>query len=100
LQLLSLFGVNQLDVLVALLEAAESDSPQTVDFFARFDDSSVREWFDSEDDIRSYFDDERHFEQLVNLEFEKLNIQYAVVLLEEYKEAFDTLMLAVCRRLG
>ncbi len=83
-------GVNPLDVLVQLLREAETGADaEMASFFARFERSSREEWFDSAEEIETYFSDPANFARLVNQEFEKLNLQFSVILLQGYKVAFD-----------
>ena len=98
LKLGALYGVNPVDVLVRLLEGVASGAhPELTEFFAEFDRRSQDEWFDSERDILDYFAQERNFRRLLDQEFEKLNIQFSVIALRDYKAAFDAVIGAVIR---
>lgn len=85
-----LYGVNPIDVFMRLLESVErGEHGELAAFFEDFHRKSETEWFDSERDILDYFADEGNFNRLLNQEFEKLNIQYSVIALRDYKSAFD-----------
>ena len=85
-----LYDVNPIDVLTRLLDSIEDGEHKELSaFFADFHRKSETEWFDSEQDILDYFADEANFNRLLNQEFEKLNIQYSVIALRDYKAAFD-----------
>jgi radical SAM superfamily enzyme YgiQ (UPF0313 family) len=58
-------------------------------FWAQFDEASHTEWFDTDEDIESYFADSQNFERLLNQGFEKLHIFFSVVILRDFKHAFD-----------
>ena len=62
------------------------------EFFNRFDEFSHSEWFDSAEEIENYFADGTNFQRLIDQEFDKLNILFSVILLKEYKSAFDTVI--------
>ncbi|MBT5813011.1 MAG: radical SAM protein [Opitutales bacterium] len=94
------YGINPIDVLIRLLRKVEETgdelSPEGVQlfaFFADFEKKSHGEWFDTSNDIEAYFADETNFSRLINQEFEKLNTLYTVILLKDYKSAFDSIML-------
>lgn len=101
LKLCSLYGVNPVDVLVRLLEGVASGAhPQLAEFFAEFDRRSHDEWFDGEQEILDYFAQEKNFKRLLDQEFEKLNIQFSVIALRDYKAAFDAVIGDVVRSFG
>lgn len=79
-----LYGINPMEVMVALLE-----SEDLVPFFAEFDTRSQAEWFDSAEHIEAYFERPENWSRLLNKEFEKLNIQFSVIALRDYKVTFD-----------
>ncbi|MBT4770035.1 MAG: hypothetical protein HOO00_05860 [Rhodospirillaceae bacterium] len=94
-----IYGINPVDALQKLLQSCgekEPDSgPETLsvtEFFTRFDHESQEEWFDSADEIETYFNDKNNFSRLINLDFEKLNIKHSLVLLQEFKPAFDAVI--------
>jgi len=84
LSLGQLYGLSPIDLLVSLL-----DSDKLASFFAEFDRQSMAEWFDSQDAINGYFGQPDNWRRLLNREFEKLNIQFSVIALRDYKVAFD-----------
>jgi len=90
------YGINPLDVFFNLLDSTHSkksnsntNQSKISEFFNRFDELSYTEWFDSAEDIERYFADETNFQRLINQEFDKLNILFSVILLKDYKLAFD-----------
>jgi radical SAM superfamily enzyme YgiQ (UPF0313 family) len=94
------YDINPLDVFFKLLETPPSKNGnldasrhKIAEFFQRFDEMSHTEWFDSAEDIEKYFADETNFQRLINQEFDKLNILFSVILLKDYKPAFDTAIL-------
>jgi radical SAM superfamily enzyme YgiQ (UPF0313 family) len=96
-----LYGISPIDVLVKLLEGAENGRYAELKvLFDDFERSSHDEWFDSVDAIEAYFADDAHFQRLLNQEFEKLNIQYSVVVLREFKTAFDRAMAETIAEFG
>jgi len=99
-----LYDVNPIDVLMDVLALAEGQQDGNdngiVEFMARLDAFSHEEWFDSEADIEAYFSEEENFSSLVNQEFEKLNILFSLILLKEYKPAFDAAFVSALRKRG
>src|SRR6476661_8060342 len=90
LSLGQLYGINPVDVLTRLLARSESGEDQKLsEFFRTFDKESKVEWFDNENDILNYFANEANYHRLLNQEFEKLNIQFSIIALADYKSAFD-----------
>ena len=93
------YNINPLDVFKIILENIEGAHNSTnenqrmiAEFFNRFDKFSHSEWFDSAKEIESYFADGTNFQRLIDQEFDKLNILFSVILLKEYKSAFDTVI--------
>ncbi len=64
-------------------------------FWDEFDLLSQQEWYDTTEDIEAYFARDENFNRLINLEFEKLNILFAVKVLGRYKKEFDRAMAAL-----
>ena len=60
-----------------------------VEFWEKFDVASYDEWFDTDEEIEAYFDASENFNRLLNQEFEKLHIQFSVVIFRDYKDDFD-----------
>jgi hypothetical protein len=96
-----LYGISPIDVLSGLVRGAEQGRyPGLAPLFAEFDRCSHEEWFDSEESMESYFAEPANFARLLNQEFEKLNIQFSVIALREYKDAFDHAIAGELARLG
>jgi len=70
------------------------------EFIDRLESASQSEWFDSEADITTHFMKDENFQKLVNVEYDKLNIQYGLILLNEYKADFDAHILNIIRSHG
>jgi radical SAM superfamily enzyme YgiQ (UPF0313 family) len=96
-----LYGVNPIDVFAKVLEGAgRGQEKELARFWAEFDRCSHEEWFDTEDAIETYFADRTNFQRLIDQDFEKLNIQFSVIVLREYKVAFDRVFEKALRGLG
>lgn len=96
-----LYGISPIDVFTRLLESVENgDHKELAAFFEDFHRKSETEWFDGEQEILDYFADEANFNRLLNQEFEKLNIQYSVIALRDYKAAFDRAIGGVLAQAG
>jgi len=93
------YNINPLDVLEFVLEKTKTEDSKIAEFFQEFDKHSHEEWFDSEADIENYFADPKNFKRLLNQDFEKLNIMFTIILLKDYKEAFDQAILQAFRHL-
>ena len=84
------YGINPIDALTKLLADAESGrQTQLAEFFAEFDNRSAAEWFDSAQAIEQHFAEPQNFKRLLNQEFEKLNVQFSVIALRDFKPLFD-----------
>lgn len=77
-------GVNPVEILTSVL-----DDSRLAKLFQEFNDSSHSEWFDRENDILDYFAKPANFTRLINREFEKLNIQYSVIVLGRFKDEMN-----------
>jgi radical SAM superfamily enzyme YgiQ (UPF0313 family) len=96
-----LYHVNPIDVFSGLLSAAENKTyPKLTEFFEEFDRRSHDEWFSSEDEIENYFAKPQNFRRLLNQEFEKLNIQFSVIALRDFKPVLDTAIVDVMKAWG
>jgi radical SAM superfamily enzyme YgiQ (UPF0313 family) len=90
LRVLRTRGRNPLDVLLRLLDPeVAARHPRISDFWRAFDAESNAEWFDTPEEIERHFGDQKNWESLVGLEFEKLNTKFGVVLLRDFKRDFD-----------
>ncbi len=98
------YDVDPIDLFIKLLRKA-SEEPQamagkmakTKSFFDAFEAASNTEWFDTAEEIEAYFFEPKNFRKLINQEFEKLNIQFALRLLHDCKDAFDTALLTLAQ---
>ncbi len=68
-------------------------------FWQRFDKASHDEWFDTDEEIENFFEKEENFQRLINQEFEKLHIQFSVVIFKEFKEDFDIVIADIAKNL-
>jgi hypothetical protein len=101
LRLGALYGINPIDVLVRLLDEAEAGKDTELGkFFAEFDRCSISEWFESAQDIERYFADPKNFQRLLDQEFEKLNIQFSVIALRDFKSRFDFAIAGIFKDIG
>lgn len=94
-----LYHVHPIDILMKFIEFDSfkdqmpySDFLKISNFMGRFDKLSEEEWFDNEEEIEEHFGKDEEFQRLINLEFDKLNILFSVVLLKECKSSFDMLI--------
>ena len=88
------YGVNRVEIFVELI----TDVERVSEFWERFDAASHGEWFGSEEETRSHFGQKSNFDRLISQEFEKLNIQFSIIALNEYKEAFDEALFEIVER--
>jgi hypothetical protein len=91
-----LFGINQIDVICKVLEivnapeSGKDESERRVSKFFRILERQARgEWYENRSQIESYYMDEENFDQLLENGFEKINILFSVILLRDFKSAFD-----------
>jgi hypothetical protein len=94
LKVFKYYGVSPVEVFVELIDNVESLSA----FWERFESVSYGEWYESEDDIRAHFALRENFDRLLDGEYEKLNIQFSVIALHDFKEAFDVAFLEIVKR--
>ena len=86
------FKINQLDIILNFLKNGKKDS-NLVEFWKLFDEASKNEWFNSKEDAEKFFSDKKNFNNLINQEYEKLNIKFSINILRDYKISFDKLFL-------
>lgn len=92
-------GISPVDVLLELCGGGqEPPTDDLVEFWKMFDEQSQAEWFDSEEDIVSYFAEPTNFARLLNGEFEKLNLLFSVIALRDFKPKFDAMFRHVIMR--
>ena len=91
-----MYGINAIDIMVDVINGKNThgiaSGGKVKEFFKRFDNSSVNEWFETPKDIEDYFHNEKNFQRLIEREFDKLNIQFSVILLAEYKNDFNQII--------
>ena len=102
LKVCKFFNIDPIDVLIELIDksASKTKNKSYTDvgvFFEKFDKSSIDEWFNSRNEIESFFSKDDAFNKLLNNEFDKLNILYSVVLLKDFKESFDSAILDIIK---
>lgn len=99
LSLAKVFHINPLTIIKQFLNnkrlnLLDKESRTKINhFFKMFDKESKEEWFDSEDEIRKYFENKDNFNKILQHKFEKLNIKFSIILLENFKKYFDNAML-------
>ncbi|MFP6681225.1 MAG: hypothetical protein VCB07_03405, partial [Gammaproteobacteria bacterium] len=101
------YGIHPIDIMMKFTDLRSADialeratSERIKNFITRFEKLSVEEWFDSPEEIEAYFAKDENFKRLIELEFDKLNILCSVMLLEEYKGSFDTLIKSIIESYG
>lgn len=72
---------------------------KVAEFWQRYEKASREEWFDTDEDIEQYFAKNENFERLINQEFEKLHIQFSMIIFKEYKPYFDEMICEVMKSL-
>lgn len=82
-------GINQVQVLQTLIDRAEGEGGPVAQFVHRLDQFSREEWFDTPEQIESHFAQPPHQQQLLAQDLDKLNTLFSVILLKDYKTAFD-----------
>ena len=107
MELVARYEMSVMAVLDRVLDIADDpDSSlgehgrKVAEFFDQFDEKSRAEWFDSPEEIEAHFYDEDNFKRLINHEYEKLNILFSVILLKDYKPAFDSVVKYAVEGLG
>ena len=70
-------GINPLDSILQVME--NQKDVKLKKFFADFEGEIEHEWFDTEEELLSYFDE--NYEQLIKNEYLKLNLKYLAKLL-------------------
>ena len=53
---------------------------------------SENEWFNNKEEAERFFSDKKNFNDLIEQKYEKLNIQFSVIILRDYKIAFDKVL--------
>ena len=86
------YDVNQLDLILELIKNSKKNN-ELDKFWASFNEDSQNEWFDSKLDAEKFFTKENNFIRLINQDYEKINIQYSIIILKDYKKLFDKVFL-------
>ena len=86
------FKINQLDIILNFLENGKKND-SLIEFWKLFDEASKNEWFNSKEDAEKFFSNEKNFSNLINQEYEKLNIKFSIIILRDYKISFDKVFL-------
>ena len=86
------FKISQLDVIMNFLKNAKKDK-KLIKFWKLFDKFSKNEWFNNKEEAERFFLDTKNFNNLINQKYEKLNIQFSIILLRDYKIFFDKVFL-------
>ena len=93
------FKINQLDLIIKFLEKGKKDL-NLQNFWIQFDKASKGEWFNSRKEAEEFFSKKENFENLINQEYEKLNIQFSIVILKDYKKYFDEVLVETIKDFG
>ena len=88
-------NIDPIDILIALIE-----TPSLSAFFADFDSRSRTEWFDTAANIEAHFDQPGNWGLLVSQEYEKLNVQFSIIALRDYKDTLDQAILSIISGYG
>ena len=92
LQIAKNFKINPIDLILNFMENTKKNKKLSL-FWSLFNNSSKNEWFNSRKEAESFFSKKENFTKLVNQEYEKINIQFAIIILRDYKKTFDDVFL-------
>ena len=92
LKLAKKFQINQLDIILNFLKNGQKNK-ELIKFWKLFDKSSKDEWFDSREEAERFFSGKKNFNDLIKQKYEKLNIQFSIIILRDYKITFDKVLL-------
>jgi len=92
LQIAKNFKINQLDLILNFISNTKKNKKLS-SFWRAFNKASKGEWFSNRKDAEKFFSKKKNFNRLVNQEYEKINIQYAIIILRDYKKIFDEVFL-------
>ena len=90
------FKINQLDVILNFLKNGKKNK-ELRKFWKLFDHVSKKEWFNNKEEAQEFFLDKSNFRKLKNQEYEKINIQFSIIALRDYKILFDRVLLQTLR---
>ena len=96
LKLTKNFKINQLDVINKFLENGKKDKNVKI-FWNLFDKTAKNEWFNSREEAEKFFSIKENFENLINQEYEKMNIQFSILALKDFKKSFDDVLAKTLR---
>ena len=91
LKLAKKYQINQLDIILNFLKNGKKNK-ELIKFWKLFDRSSKDEWFNSREEAERFFSGKKNFNNLIEQKYEKLNIQFSVIILRDYKIAFDKVL--------
>ena len=92
LKLAKKFQINQLDIILNFLKNGKKNK-ELIKFWKLFDRFSKDEWFNSREEAERFFSDKKNFNDLISQKYEKLNIQFSIIVLRDYKITFDKVLL-------
>jgi radical SAM superfamily enzyme YgiQ (UPF0313 family) len=96
LKLTKNFKINQLDIINKFLENGKKDKNVKI-FWNLFDKTAKNEWFESREEAEKFFSIKENFENLINQEYEKMNIQFSILALKDFKKSFDDVLAKTLR---
>ena len=92
MQIAKNFKINQLDLILNFIRNTKKNKKLS-SFWRAFNKASKSEWFNNRKDAENFFSKKKNFYKLVNQEYEKINIQYSIIILRDYKKTFDEVFL-------
>ena len=93
------FGINPMEILVALLENVNTASPKVQKLLGEFDKDSKGEWFSTRQGLVEHYGKPENFEDLKNGGFGKLNFKYTFKTLLECPKEFDEYIIKIAEEL-
>jgi hypothetical protein len=92
LQIAKDFNINPIDLILNFMENTKKNKKLSL-FWNLFNEASKNEWFNSRKEAESFFSKKENFIKLVNQEYEKINVQFVIIILRDYKKVFDDVFL-------
>jgi hypothetical protein len=99
-------GVNPNEIFKRLVDlnvlkscVSQESYLKMAEFWERYEKASQEEWFDTDEEIESFFESEENFDRIINQEFEKLHIQFSMIVFKEYKKYFDMVLRDIIKSL-
>ena len=99
LKYIQFLGINPIDFLVSALESIKEAPKKVQELIQEFDRDSRSEWFNTNEELETYYSNPKIFENISNGGFGKLNFMYIFKVLTNCPDEFNTYIKYITEKL-